>query len=131
MLVHELMRTHLVSLSEEATYAEAVDILDLYQLPWVPITDGSRKLIGLFEDTAVLSRASIPADELSVISRRPIREFMSMLPVVNPDTDAVSFELQDSNSPRWIPVVDSDNRLVGMLDRVVVVQARLDAQDQQ
>lgn len=127
MLVHELMRTHLVSLGEEATFAEAVDILDLYQLPWVPITDGSRKLIGVFSDSVVLNRATLSADELAVVSKRPVREFMSTLPVLNPDNDTDSVKLPESITVRWLPVVNGDYCLVGMLDRVVLVQSKIDA----
>ncbi len=126
MLVHELMRTHLVSLGETAMFSEAVDILDLYQLPWVAVTDNDGALVGVLLDSLVVEASKLSTEELSALGTRKVSDLIVRLPVVKPEDDAMVLPLPDDLEARWIPVVDNDRHLVGMLDRVTVTQAGLD-----
>jgi CBS-domain-containing membrane protein len=120
------MRTHLVSLGESATFSEAVDILDLYQLPWVAVTDDAGVLMGVLLDSLVVKASKLSTEELSALGTRKVSDLIVSLPVVTPEDDAMLLTLPDDLLARWIPVVDIEQHLVGMLDRVTVAQAGLD-----
>src|SRR5215471_3827013 len=53
MKVVELMRTHIVKISPEATVADAVDMMDLYQLTSLAVVDSDGFPIGVVDDRII------------------------------------------------------------------------------
>ena len=66
MQVLELMKTHATTTRPEATLGEAIDLMDLYQVPSLPVVDAARCLCGMLtaEDVlrAMMSQANLAPD---------------------------------------------------------------------
>jgi CBS domain-containing protein len=50
----ELMKTHVVKTTPEATLSEAIDLMDLYQVNGLPVVDGEGRLCGMLTEQDVL-----------------------------------------------------------------------------
>ncbi len=66
MKVLEMMKTHVTTTRPEATLGEAIDLMDLYQAPSLPVVDAARCLCGILtsEDVlrAMMSQANLASD---------------------------------------------------------------------
>jgi CBS domain-containing protein len=54
MLALELMKTHFVKTTPEATLSEATDLMDLYQVNGLPVVDNEGRLCGMLTERDVL-----------------------------------------------------------------------------
>ena len=117
------MKTHVQKIGPEATLAQAVDLMDLYQTPALPVVDAEDRLVGMITERdiaeIVLRVGSMGATSLTVekIMSRPaiaVKEDMDV-------TDAT--RLMSEKRLKRLPVVTADGEVVGMLNRVDVLQA--------
>jgi len=53
----ELMKTHVVKTTPDATLSEAVDLMDLYQVSGLPVVDGEGRLVGMLTEQDVIRAA--------------------------------------------------------------------------
>ncbi len=131
----EIMKTHVVTVQRDSNLADAVDLMDLYQVDELPVVDEGGRLCGILRESEiallVASRTS-GSDENAAVSFAGIediagllvRDTMSheMLKVM--DTDEISTQIVRTmlTSARRIPVIDSNDRIVGTLNRVDIIQ---------
>src|SRR5260221_12958353 len=62
MQVRELMKTHVVKTTPDAPLAEAVDLMDIYQVNSLPVVDTEGRLVGILseEDIWCAAHGSLP-----------------------------------------------------------------------
>lgn len=131
----ELMKTHVVKTTPDSTIGEAVDLMDLYQVNGLPVVDGEGVLCGILTEHDVVhavrsqnaqnNDCQTPEVSLPHADALPVRRFMStpVQCVMEHDDAQVAARLLLEGSAKRLPVVDQQGRVVGMLDRVDVLQA--------
>lgn len=123
MQVLEIMKTHVVKTTPEATLAEAADLLDLYQTTGVPVVDADGLLQGMLtESDIVRALHSLPA---AVAGRETVRAWMTTPALsVSENTDVtVAATLLIRSGRKRLPVVTDVGRVVGVLNRIDLIQA--------
>jgi CBS domain-containing protein len=59
MKIHEVMRTHVIKTTLDATMRDMVDLMDLYQVTMVPVVDDEQRVLGVVTEEDV-SAALLP-----------------------------------------------------------------------
>lgn len=132
----ELMKTHVVTIRDDCSLADAIDRMDLYQVDELPVINSDGELCGSVNEADIASElATILSSQAAVvcpgttvvqdISRVKVRETMSHTVSAIHETVEVTQEMVHSMliSQRRVPVVDSENKVVGSLNRVDIIQA--------
>src|SRR5437588_11080418 len=146
MKVLELMKTHVVKTSPEATLRDVVDMLDLYQLSGLPVVDSSGELVGVVSEHDIIHAllpdlirlsaahsAGFQADDLQVLlakARETTVEQAMSAPAVSIDENADVLEaaaLMLSRKFKRLPVT-SEGALIGVISRIDICQAALEGQ---
>ena len=139
MKVVELMRTHIVTISPDATVADAVDIMDLYQLTSIPVVDSDGYPLGAIDDLAIsefvfgsssLVQGGNPANpRANAAKMRKISELMrSPSEAVDQNADVeLAANTMTSNGLMRIPVT-TEGKVTGTLSRIDICQAILEGQ---
>jgi CBS-domain-containing membrane protein len=139
MLAHELMTRDAVTVRPDTAVRDALALLSEHGITSLPVVDTAGRIRGVVSE-ADLIRELVPSDprahelvlpEESPVAPRVVAEVMTTHAVtVRPETDvAAAVELLTSTSVKSVPVVDQDQRVVGVLSRsdVVRAMARTDA----
>lgn len=122
MQVLEIMKTHVVVVTVEATLAQAADLLDLYQTTGLPVVDSVGVLQGMLTEYDIeraVTALAAPAANQSV------RDWMSV-PVVSIDENAdlsVAVRHMRDRRLKRLPVTSEAGKLVGVLNRIDILQA--------
>ena len=133
----ELMKTHVVKITPDCTIGEAVDLMDLYRVNGLPVVDADGVLCGILTEHDVMQAvrsdgAPNNSDQSpsSAVPRRHtdallVRSFMStpVQSVMEHDDALLAARLLLEGRAKHLPVVDRQGRVVGMLDRVDVLQS--------
>lgn len=138
MLVRELMTSDPVTVTQDTPVKVALGLLSRHGITSMPVLGRQGRLRGVVSE-ADLIREMVPADprahEVPIEGQRQDRphvvaDVMTTHAVtVSPETDlAHAVELITTTTVKSVPVVDHDERVVGMLSRsdVVRVLARAD-----
>lgn len=138
MQVHELMKTHVVKTTPDATLAEAVDLMDLYQSSSLPVVDSQGILCGMLSEGDVLRALNL--QELSDAYAGHLREAVSKAASAG-DFRIGAYMTQPAlsvseNADIWdaaqllltrrlkrLPVTREDGQVVGVLTRLDVCEA--------
>ena len=128
----EIMKTHLVKVCPTATLAEAIDLMDLFQVDSLPVVDTDGLLRGMISETDVLKSALIRHRAepsvllcLSARARDLVETWMvsEVVSVVDTDpVDAIAERLIELDFTR-VPVVDSRGTVIGTLNRIDLIQS--------
>jgi CBS domain-containing protein len=134
----EIMKTHVVKTTPDATLAQAVDLMDLYYVSGLPVIDPEARFCGLLLDSDILrALASPPAPSQSGVSlagivahsnqvaEQRVEQFMRRdVPTIldRDDVEPVAPLLLAGQVDR-MPVLDDAGRVIGMLHRIDVLQA--------
>ena len=123
MQVLEIMKTHVVKTTGEATLTEAADLIDLYQTNGLPVVDSEGVLQGMLTEgdifRAVCSLAGLSA------GGQAVREWMTAPAISIGEHAQVSDAarlLQDSGLKR-LPVITETGQVVGVVNRIDLLQA--------
>ena len=111
--VHEHMTDRPRCVTPDTLVAEAAELMASENVGSLPILDGD-KLAGVVTDRDIVVRAVAKKKDLSGMHVRDVasRELVT----VGPDENlSDALQLMASNQVRRLPVVDEDNRLVGVL----------------
>ena len=78
------------------------------------VTDEDGRPLGVLSERDVMNRI---ADDYQAAKSKPVSEFMTKDPIVVHDSDppAHVMNVMDSGGFRHVPIVDSDNKLVGVI----------------
>jgi CBS domain-containing protein len=139
MLVKDVMTTPAITVGLNTPIKEALAILDEHAITALPVVGGHDRVVGVVSE-ADLIRDGIQPDfrrhlafapaEMRTLPPHTVGEVMSWHPVtVSSDADlAEAIELMTSTTVKSLPVVDDDQRVVGVVSRrdVVHVLARPD-----
>ena len=141
MQARQLMKTHVVKTSPDASLAEAVDLMDIYQVNSMPVVDTEGKLCGFLSEQEIVCAASvlmepphISVQSMGATDRTKLSDTIANTPVANVmQLDVVSIFEDDSvaeslrnffvNDFTRIPVLSLDGHVVGTLNRIDIVQA--------
>lgn len=128
MKAMEVMRAHVVTILATATLAEAVDVMDLYQVSALPVLDSEDRLAGVVTEHDVVGWLLPEAPGRPVDAGAVRVSDMMTAPAVAVDEgadvmDAVRLML--GRRIKRVPVT-SGGRLVGMISRIDVCQAILE-----
>jgi CBS domain-containing protein len=139
MQVVELMKTHVVKTTPDATLGEAVDLMDLYQVSSLPVVDTEGVLCGMLSESDVMRALLDSASPLKAFSEAQvtqalragdarlhrIADYMTQ-PAIHISEHADIREAARillTCGLKRLPVTDEHNRVVGALNRIDVVQA--------
>ena len=118
-----MMKTHVQTTTPDATLAEAVDLMDLYQTPFLPVINEHEQCVGVLSELEVVKfvanyGAKRAKDTL-------VSEVMASMVVMIYAHQDVTDLLETMLQGKWerMPVVDDELRVIGMLNRVDVLQA--------
>ena len=137
MQARELMKTHVVKTMPQATLAEAVDLMDLYQVNSMPVIDADGRLCGIVAEQDIFAAARLlimnaaadgpsPGDEdlASSTASIPVAKVMRR-PVLSVSEDSDVREaarLFLVNDFTRLPVLSADGDVVGTINRVDILQ---------
>ena len=133
----EIMKTHIVTVQSDSTLADAIDRMDLYQVDELPVVDDEGRLSGMIREYDIARSLIAKAngtdspDYLSntgsaaAIAATLVRQSMTCEIFSVLDTDELTTELALKllKVYRRIPVIDEEQRVVGTLNRVDIIQA--------
>ncbi|MDA0667282.1 MAG: CBS domain-containing protein [Planctomycetota bacterium] len=124
--ISSLMKTDLFTVRETELVDLAANMMDWWHLRHIPVEDDDHNLVGLLTHR-VLMRFAFGREDTN--AQIPVAKVMDKDPIrVTPDTrtlDAIALMRREKIS--CLPVVDADNRLVGMIteDILMGIAARL------
>jgi CBS domain-containing protein len=136
------MKTHVVKTTPEASLAEAVDLMDIYQVDSLPVVDSNGRLCGIIaeQDVAAVLRSACDAvadsgdaewaaaflsrSAASAAERPVVGAMTETVQSVDEDADVAgalrSFFVNDFTR---LPVTDLDGAVIGTLNRIDILQA--------
>jgi len=98
-----------ITIREEGTIAEALNLMQEYKIGGIPVVNGDKKLIGIVTNRDLRFETAM---------NRPIREVMTTEHIITTTqkTDLVkAAEILQKHKIEKLPVVDGDNRLIGLI----------------
>lgn len=129
----EMMKTHVQRIAPDAHLSEAVDLMDLYQVRSLPVVDSEGSLIGILSERDILTAIFAEAEALERNSfsswaragERLVCDLMTSPVVSVHETEEVhgALLLMFQHELNRIPVLTEQNRVIGILNRVDVLQA--------
>jgi len=144
MKVLELMKTHVIKTTPDASLHDAVDMMDLYQISGLPVVDTEDRLIGVVTEYDVI-QSLLPhyaeaaatgqgggEDFRTLVERvkvKPVSEAMTT-PAISVDENADVLEAASAmmrHRIKRLPVT-GEGRLVGIISRIDICQAILEGQ---
>ena len=122
MLVHELMRGGVVSITPEESAALAARLLSRHDLGVLPVCGQDGALLGIVTDRDIITRCVAAGEDAS---RVPVSDIMSSSPVtIAPEDDVHTAARQMAvHQVRRLPVV-RNGQVVGMLSLGDLAQNR-------
>lgn len=142
-LVTEVMTYNVVAVRQEAEFKEIVAVMHRRRVSAFPVLDASDRVIGIVSEADLLPREAYPARPSSAEHERRRRvpakadaltaaELMTS-PAITITAQATVTEaarIMHSHKVKRLPVIDDDNRLVGIVSRIDLlgVYDRPDAQ---
>ncbi|AKU90471.1 CBS domain-containing protein [Vulgatibacter incomptus] len=115
--VYDVMHRPPITIAGEARVEEAAELMRKHKVHSVPVTDAEGVLQGIVTDSDVLSAVAGTAMPVRDLSSVPVARVMTPDPITI-DTDATLGEAAGAlleGGFRHLPVIDADQKLVGML----------------
>lgn len=132
MLVQELMTTHAVTVRPDTGVKSALILLDEHDITSLPVVTADGVIVGVVSEADLIRDRvqadprmhEIPVDDGAASRPRIVAEVMSPHAItVRPETDlTTAIDLTTSTGIKSLPVVDHDDRVVGVLSRRDVVR---------
>ena len=143
--VHDVMTRDVVSVPTTAGYKEIADLMVRHGISAVPVVDAQRHVLGVVSEADLLAKLEyadrVPRHPLMFRRLRNVRQkaagdtamgLMTAPAVTIPDSETVTraARLMDAARVKRLPVVDGDDRLVGIVSRrdLVHIYTRPDPQ---
>jgi CBS domain-containing protein len=144
--VGDVMTSPAISVSESATYHDIIDTMVVHNISAVPVVDAKDSVVGVVSEADLLHKMAFagrdPAHRL--IERRRVRDgrrkaaavlavdLMSEPAVVIRPTASIAMAaaLMSEHGIKRLPVVDGEDRLIGVVSRVDLVRLYARPDDQ-
>lgn len=139
MIVRDVMSAPAVTVGPDTPVKESLRLLDEHSITMLPVVEPSGRIVGVVGEADLIRDGLMPdlrrhlayaPDELTALPPHVVAETMNPRPVtVHHDADLVdAVELMTGLGVKSLPVVDSHDRVVGVVSRrdVVRVLARPD-----
>ncbi len=122
MQVLELMKTHVIKTTPEATLSEAADLLDLYQTTGLPVIDADDRLCGMLTEKDILRAVSTFQGKAGAMR---VQDWMTAPAVCLSENMeiALAARVMWSKGLKRLPVVTEAGKVVGVLNRIDILQA--------
>lgn len=131
MFVREKMTTSVITLSTDAPFQDAFNLMKEHKIRRIPVVDAKRKLVGIVSERDLLHAAPSPATSLSIwemnylLWKLDLSNLMSKNVVtVTPNTllqDAATLMIK--NKIGGLPVVDDEFRVIGVITETDIFKA--------
>jgi len=122
MQVLEIMKTHVVKTTGEATLAQAADLLDLYQTTGLPVVDADGSVRGMLTEADI-----VRATRTSGVGAgsQQVQDWMTTPAICIGENEAVADAARMLLARRLkrLPVITETGKLVGVLNRIDLIQA--------
>jgi len=128
MLVRERMSPHPVTIRSDADYKAALMLMQEHSLHHVPVLDGARKLVGVVAERDLLLAASRhlqTAIEVADVMHRSVITACPEMPI------AEAASLMVDHRIGGLPVVDGDERVVGVITETDIFRAFVERERQE
>jgi CBS domain-containing protein len=125
----EIMKTHVVKTTPDATLGEAVDLMDLYQVSGLPVVDAEGNLCGMLTEQDVLQamqeESQHPLGLNPLAERFRVADYMTSPPVsVTENCDVLlAARLMLTQGLKRLPVTTDTGKVIGTLNRIDILQA--------
>jgi acetoin utilization protein AcuB len=129
MLVKDLMSWPVITVFDSTTVGEAIDILRSKNIRHLPVVDINSSLIGVVSETDLVkvfpNGKGLSSFESNLLSRTPVSKVMRITPItISPSTIAEESALiMRKNRINCLPVIDNDQKLVGLLSKNDIIDA--------
>lgn len=138
--VDDVMTRDVLSVDRAASYRKVVDLLVENRLSAVPVVDASRRVTGVVSEVDLLRKIEFAGDEQPRLFEgrrrrgerhkalaRTVADLMSAPPVVAlaGTSIAAAARLMDREGVKRLPVVDDQDRLVGIVSRGDLLKTHL------
>jgi acetoin utilization protein AcuB len=131
MFVKDRMTSPAVTITSETPFQEALRLMSEDGLRRLPIVDADNQLIGIVSERDLLHASPSPATSLSVwelnylLSRLTVSELMTKkVAIISPDAPIeVAAMLMVEQRIGGMPVVDENNRVVGVITETDIFKA--------
>jgi len=147
MTISQIMTKEVITVHPETPLYEAAEIITSHHFTGVPVVDEENKLVGILTEYDLINGESaihLPTlhkvlsslkvfrkdksefkDDIKSISKLTVKDIMNQDPLTLPQT--TSFEealktFQEHHRVNPIPVLDEDNRVVGVLSRYDILK---------
>ena len=123
MQVLEIMKTHVVKTTGDATLSEAADLIDLYQTTGLPVVDADGGLQGMLTESDLVRATRTVAGPLAGLQR--VRDWMTT-PAISISENAEieeAFRILYDPGMKRLPVLSETGQVVGVLNRIDLLQA--------
>ncbi|GIF16362.1 CBS domain-containing protein [Actinoplanes teichomyceticus] len=142
--VGDVMTRDVVSVAEQTSYRDVVDLLVEMRISAVPVVDGSGRVTGVVSEADLLRKIEYGGQdqprifegrrrrgERAKATARTAAELMSAPPVVVREGTpiAAAARLMDSTGVKRLPVTDAAGRLVGIASRTDLLRTYLRSDD--
>ena len=119
----EMMKTHVQTTTPDATLAQAIDLMDLYQTPSLPVINEFEQMVGILSERDILNAVKEFGAERA--KNLTVAEVTTNQVVCVHEHQNVENILETLFDGKWkrMPVVTDEGKLIGILNRVDVLQA--------
>ncbi|MDT3705157.1 MAG: CBS domain-containing protein [Thermincola sp.] len=128
MLVKQLMSKPVISVLDTSTVGEAMELLKEKNIRHLPVVDRNQNLVGIVTETDLLrvfpNIKGLSTFQSNLLARTPIQKIMQKPAWIAPDIIVEEAALSmRTNKVSCLPVLDSDNKLVGLLTKNDIIDA--------
>ena len=129
-LVRDIMNPGAITLSEDATVAQAWGVLAQHQLGQAPVVDAAGRLVGLLTRAELMRADRLPGPRThamawqALLAQRVADLMWTPVPSVAPETDIrrLARVLLDTGLP-GLPVVNEQDSVIGFVSRTDILRA--------
>ncbi len=145
MKVSDVMIFDISAVFEDDTVEKVVDMMSKQYITGVPVVDKDMHVVGFITDNDIM-KASIPSyfallqsasflpdtnqfvRNMLNIKDHPVSEYMSKPPIVIREDEPLihAADLMMRHNIKTIPVVDENNRLIGIITKIDILKAALE-----
>ena len=134
MYVKDHMTKNPVCITPDTSVSKALDLMQKGKFHRIPVTDANGKLVGLITEGVVTETSGSNQTSLSIyelnylLSRTKVEDIM-IKDVVSIDPDSFveqAAELMSSHEINVLPVVDADNKVIGIITEKDIFQTFVD-----